>query len=416
MKTNQTFSILFWINTARAKEDQAELYARISVNGKRVNLSLKEKVPVSQWDNIKLNVKGSSVKANQLNDYIETTRNEIFQSYRDLKSSGAHITAQAVKARYLGEDQQYPTMQQLMDYHNEKNRHILHRDTQKHYRTSQKYILEYVKKEYKKPDCDLRDLNYGFIVGFENFLRSYKPNHYQPSIANNTVMKHIERLRKMVTMALHMEWIPRDPFVKFKPKHIKTDRDYLNEDELHRIGALSCPLERLTLVRDLFVFSCYTGIAFGDLVLLTKKSITTGEDGNLWIVINRKKTFNQVKVPLLPKAMAIITKYENSIRAEINQTLFPKLSNQKMNSYLKEIAYLCKIQKNLTFHMARHTFATTVTLTNGVPLETVSKLLGHSKIATTQIYARVLEKKVSEDMGNLLIKLNLAEERAKKKS
>jgi len=201
--------------------------------------------------------------------------------------------------------------------------------------------------------------------------------------------------------------------VKFKPKHIKTDRGFLTEDELQRIGDLSCSVERLNLVRDLFVFSCYTGIAY--LMLLTKKSIMPGEDGNLWIVIKRKKTFNQVRVPLLPKAMEIIKKYENSLRAEINQTLLPKLSNQKMNSYLKEIAYLCKIQKNLTFHMARHTFATTVTLTNGVPLETVSKLLGHSKIATTQIYARVIEKKVSEDMGNLIIKLNIADELAKRK-
>jgi site-specific recombinase XerD len=416
MKSNQTFSILFWINSSRAKEDQAELYARISINGKRVNLSLKEKVPVSQWDNKRLKLKGPSAKARQINEYIEATRNDIFQSYKDLKSSGAHITAQAVKARYLGEDQKFPTIQELINYHNEKTKHILHKDTQKHYRTSQKYILLYVKKEYKKMDCYLRDLDYGYIIGFENFLRSYKPNHYQPSIANNTIMKHIERLRKMVTMALHMEWIARDPFVKFKPKHIKTDRDFLTEEELQRIGALSCPLERLNLVQDLFVFSCFTGIAYGDLMLLTKKSIMPGEDGKLWIVIKRKKTFNQVKVPLLPKAMEIIKKYENSIRAEITQTLFPNLSNQKMNSYLKEIAHLCEIQKNLTFHMARHTFATTVTLTNGVPLETVSKLLGHSKIATTQIYARVIEKKVSEDMGNLLIKLNLADELAKKRT
>ncbi len=169
MKTNQTFSILFWINISRAKEDQAELYARISINGKRVNLSLKEKVPISQWDNKRLKLKGPSAKARQINEYLEATYNEIFQSYMDLKSSGAHITAQAVKARYLGEDQKYPTIRELVDYHNEKTRHILHKDTQKHYRTSQKYILEYVKKEYKKKDCYLK----GFGLWLYNRFRKF---------------------------------------------------------------------------------------------------------------------------------------------------------------------------------------------------------------------------------------------------
>ena len=404
MKANSTFSILFWINSSRAKENLAELFVRITINGKRVNLSLKEKVLTDLWDNRKSKVRGNSLKAKQINQYLEATRIQIFQSYMDLKSSGAIITAQAVKAKYLGEDQKHLTLQELIDYHNEQTKHILHYDTQRHYKTSQKYILEYIKKQYKVKDYYLRDLNYGFIVGFENFLRSYTPKHPQPSIGNNTVMKHIQRLRKMVTMGFHIEWIERDPFVKFKTKLIKKERNVLTKEELLRLEKFFCAREHLNLTKDLFIFICYTGIAHGDTMLLTKNDIIKGDDNNLWISTKRKKTSTPIKIPLLPKALEVIKKYENSPQAEIKGKLLPRLSNQKMNTYLKELAYLCKINKNLTSHVARHTFATTVTLSNGVPIETVSKLLGHTKMATTQIYARVIEKKVSEDMNILRAK------------
>lgn len=410
MKSTTTFSILFWINTSRAKENFAELFARITVNKKRVNISLKEKVLIHQWDNRKSKVRGSNQKAKQINQYLELTRNQIFQSYLDLKSSGAIITALTVKAKFLEEDKELPTIIELIAYHNEQMKHILHYDTQRHYKTSQKYIVEFVKKQYKQKDYYLRDLNYGFIVGFENFLRSYTPKHPQPSIGNNTVMKHIQRLRKMVTMAYHLEWIKRDPFVRFKTKLIKKERDFLTQAELESIEKFSCSLEHLNLTRDFFIFIAYTGIAYGDSMLLSKKDIVKGQDEHLWIHTKRKKTATPVKIPLLPKALEVIQKYENSPQAVVNGKLLPRLSNQKMNSYLKELAYLCKINKNLTSHVARHTFATTVTLSNGVPIETVSKLLGHTKMATTQIYARVLEKKVSEDMGNLLIKLKISNE------
>lgn len=407
MKTKSTFSILFWINTSRAKENLADIFVRITVNGKRVNLSLKQKAPVDQWDIQRFKVKGSSKHAKQINQYLEATRNQIFQSYVDLKSEGAIITAQTIKARYLGEDEKFPTIQELIDYHNEQTKHILHYDTQRHYKTSQKYILEYVRKRYKTKDYYLKDLNYGFIIGFDNFLRSYTPKHPQPTITNNTIMKHIQRLRKMVTMAFHNEWIERDPFVKFKTKLVKKERDFLTQEELERLEKFSCLVGRLNFTRDLFIFICYTGIAYGDLMQLTKKDLVKGQDQNLWVQTKRKKTSTPIKIPLLPKALEVLKKYENSKQAEINGKLFPKLSNQKMNSYLKEIAPLIKIKKNLTSHVARHTFATTVTLSNGVPIETVSKLLGHTKMATTQIYARVLEKKVSEDMNVLRAKFEV---------
>lgn len=406
MKTSQTLGILFWINTSRAKGEKAELYARITVAGKRSNLSLKLKVNIQSWDSQKSRLKGKGSEAKQANEYLEVTRNKIFQSYMDLKAEGAIITAQSVKAKYLGEDKKFPTMQELISYHNNKMKHILHKDTMRHFETSQRYIKEYIEEEHKREDFYLKDLNYSFIIGFEDFLRSYKPIHYQPAIGNNTIMKHIQRLRKMVTMAYHIEWIDRDPFVKFRPKLIKKEREFLTQAELDRLEQLACSIERLNVVRDLFIFSCYTGIAYGDIMLLSEKNVTEGEDGNLWIITNRKKTGTPIKIPLLSKALEIIEKYRGEMRTSITGTLLPIISNQKLNSYLKEIAYLCQIKKHLTFHMARHTFATTVTLTNGVPLETVSKLLGHTKLTTTQIYARVVEKKVSEDMDLLRAKID----------
>jgi len=279
--------------------------------------------------------------------------------------------------------------------------HKLHKDTMRHYKTSQRYLNQFVKKEYKTSDIYLKDLNYSFIINFENYLRSFEPTDHHKKIANNTAMRHIQRLRKMVTMAFHMEWIDRDPFVKFKPTIEKRERDFLSKNELEAIENFTTNIERLNIVKDLFIFSCYTGIAYVDIMQLTKDNILLGIDGGEWIITKRQKTNTPVKIPILEPAQRLISKYKDNVRAVSKGTLFPVLSNQKINSYLKEIADVCGIQKNLTFHMARHTFATTVTLTNGVPIETVSKLLGHTKLSTTQIYARVIDSKVSDDMNNL---------------
>jgi site-specific recombinase XerD len=222
-------------------------------------------------------------------------------------------------------------------------------------------------------------------------------------------MKHIQRLRKMVTLAYHMEWIDQNPFRKFKQRLTPTHRGFLTAGELKGLEELSLDSIRLRTVRDLFLFSCYTGISYTDLMLLSGKCLVIGIDKTPWLVTKRQKTNNPVKIPLLAKALAIIERYQDDMRAKIEETLFPRISNQKMNAYLKEVAQLAEIQKNLTFHMARHTFATTVTLSNGVPIETISKMLGHTKLTTTQIYARVLEQKVSEDMQKLREKLEAVE-------
>ena len=406
MSPSSTFSILIWINSSRAKNNSAELYARITVNSKRANISLKKKIDINTWDKAKSRVKGNSQEARIINQYIEQTKSSIFQTYQELKSERKLITAQLIKARFLGTDNEKQTIQGVIKYHNEYLAHKLHKDTLRSYKTSQRYILEFIKSKYKTSDVYLENLNYQFIIGFENFLRNYVCKKSLRKIGNNTTIKHIKRLRKMINMAIALEWLNKDPFIKFKAKLEKREREFLTQIELEFIEDYESKISRLDLVKDLFLFSCYTGIAYVDIMELTNKNILKGIDGNLWIETTRVKTKTTVRLPLLEVPETILSKYKTDIRAIAIDKLFPKISNQKLNSYLKEIADLCGIKKNLTFHMARYTFATTVTLTNGVPIESVSKMLGHTKLTTTQIYAKVVESKVSDDMNHLRSILN----------
>lgn len=225
-------------------------------------------------------------------------------------------------------------------------------------------------------------------------------------MGHNTAMKHLQRLRKMLTMAYHHEWIDKDPFIRFKSSYVKNRREFLAQYELEQLEDFSSSLERLDIVKDMFLFACYTGLSYIDVAKLNIDNIETDLDGQQWIKTKRQKTSIELRIPLLNKARRILLKYQDHPRVSGRNRLLPTISNQKTNSYLKEISDFCGIKKNLTFHVARHTFATTVTLTNGVPIETVSKLLGHTKLATTQIYARVIDQKVKQDMERLELKID----------
>lgn len=407
MKTSSSFSILFWVNLSRTKKSEASLYARITVNGKRAAISLNRKVLITDWDNDRNRAKGTGQKSRILNTYLDETYNQLFQAYQDLKSEHKQITARSIKARFLGLDAINRSVLDIISYHNEDMKGKLKWGTQKNYFTTQRYISRFLSKAYKSPDIQLRELDYDFILKFEKFLRGYIPQDHQRRMGNNTVMKHIERFRKLINLSRKLGWMERDPFINFKAKRIKTERGFLSLLELQEIEKKNFTIPRLQLVRDLFVFSCYTSLSYIDAINLSAQNIRIGIDGELWIYYNREKTTKPIHIPLLPKALDIIEKYKDNQKAILQGRVFPKISNQKLNSYLKEIAGVCGIEKNLTFHIARHTFATTVTLSNGMPIETVSKLLGHSKIATTQIYAKVIERKVSDDMHRLRNHFNL---------
>lgn len=405
MKTSQTFTILFWINKSRSANDLAELYARVTVNGKRTNIGLKRKVDILLWDSINKKAKGNTREAKEINNYINLVQSRLFNIYQDLKYKGELITPQLVKTLYNGENINSKSLLELLEYHNRKIEKTLAPGTIRNFGITENYVNRFLKQKLKTTDVNLNQFNYKFISDLEMFLVNYYQKGHPGAMSHNTVMKHLQRLRKIVNLAYQLEWIEKDPFIRWKPTFEQKQRDFLGQNELNNLETYHFPIDRLDRVRDLFVFSCYTGISYSDIMGLTKNNLIIGMDGKSWIATKRLKTKTTVRVPLLEPAQKILDKYESHPVTMHSGTLLPKITNEKTNLYLKEIADAVGIKKNLTFHMARHTFATTVTLSNGVPIEMVSKLLGHTKLATTQIYARVLDKKVSEDIEQLRSKL-----------
>lgn len=407
MKTSQSFRVYFTIKSDKAKDGRAPLYAAVTVNKEKAFIALKQQISLSIWDFGKGAAKGTRDESRTVNAYLDEVRLSLGNCYKELLLKGKLLTTKTIKDLFLGETDETYTLNRMMAYHNETSGKSLNPATMKHYLVTQRYLSSYVATNYRADDLLLKDLNHGFIQGFDAFLRTHRPKDHHKPLNDNGIKVHLKRLKKMVHLAQDMQWIDRDPFATFRIRMKKIARDYLTEAELRAIENKSFDLERLSLIKDLFIFSCYTGLSYGDLMSLKPTQVVTAVDGDLWIRTAREKTLEPVNLPLLPKAVDLINKYKTNERSLYNGTVFPLLSNQKVNSYLKEIANFCSIHKNLTFHMARHTFATTVTLSNGVPIETVSKMLGHTKVATTQIYARVVERKLKDDMHALRQKLSL---------
>ena len=407
MKTGNTFGIQFIIRQDKLKNDKAPIYARITVNGEIIHFALKQWVDPAIWDTRRGTSKGKGDAAKSINNGLDQVRLALSNCYQQLQVKGKLITPDAIKDAFFGTESTEPnTLSRLFEYHNEQAKHELTWSTLKHYYVTQRYLVKFMEKRFRKKDVLLHEINYKFIADFETYLRSHKPLDHQKPMNNNGVMKHLIRLRKMTNLAIRLDWLLNDPFKNFKIRHQKVEKEFLTKTELDKIHKKQLAVERLEIVRDVFVFCCYTGLAYVDVLNLKYNNIVEGLDGEDWIKITRQKTNIPVSTPILPVAEEIMTRYINYRRLTLSDAIFPIFSNQKVNSYLKEIADLCGIRKSLSFHVARHTFATTVTLSNGVPIETVSKMLGHTKIATTQIYARVLEKKVSEDMSELKKKLS----------
>lgn len=407
MQTSKTFSIHFWIKTTRNKGVMAPIYARITIDQKRTEISLKRFTEVTYWDQ---EIKRSSAKTPQakaLNLYLDQVHADLLECHRQLKKELVLVTAQGVKARFLGEDQQFKSLMDLVNYHKTSMVSTLKWSTLKNYNTTENYLKRYLDNRMSTNDIYLNQLNYAFIIDFEHYLRTGRSINKGQPLHNNGIMKHLERLKKLLNLAVKLEWVDKHPFARFSLKFQKFDRDYLSKLELERLESLELAEEGIKITRDIFVFSCYTGLPYSDVKALRERHIVRGIDGEYWIFTKRQKNDQSVKLPLLKKALDILGRYADPA-APADQALLPIPTNQKINRDLKELATMLHINKKLSFHSARHTFATTVTLSNGVPIETVSKLLGHSRISTTQIYSRVLEEKVSTDMGSLRRALNEA--------
>ena len=398
------FSFIFYIKRSKAdKNGKANIYLRITVNGKRAELSISRKVDVQKWSSSAGKMKGSSGEAQQLNKYIDSIANRIYKIHQRLVEENKLITAINIRNIYQGKNEVRKMTLEIFENHNIQMEKLVGKDyalgTSERYKTAKKHLKNYINHEYKIEDIPVTEIDNKFITGFEYYLKTEK------NCAHNTTIKYITNFKKIVRIAYANDWIVKDPFFNWKGILKTVEREFLDEEEIQRLIEKEFSIHRLNLVKDIFVFSCFTGLAYGDVKALNKDNIVIGIDGGRWIKTTRKKTKTKSNIPLLPSAEIILKKYEEDSDVLNSNKLLPILSNQKMNAYLKEIADICEINKNLTFHLARHTFATSVTLTNGVPIETVSQLLGHSRISTTQIYVKVIERKVSEDMRLLKRKL-----------
>lgn len=405
MRNSNTLAVLIFVRDHTGNPQNLTIYARITVNQRRAEISLKRNVAVNEWDPKRGKMIGTHHKARLMNSYLDEVHRLIMEAHRQLLSEGKTITAQAIKARYLGTDEDFKTLKDILEYHNKTQASVLAPGTLKNYSGTGKYLFRFVEEKYGIPDIPLKRLNYQFITEFEHYiLNTAHLQRYKPCTQNGA-MKHMERLMKMVRLAVRLEWLDKDPFVNYKRRYKKVERAFLTQRELRRIEETIFNHVGVERVKDVFLFSCYTGLSYIDVFGLTRDQLVLGIDGNYWINTQREKTSQAVKVPLLPQAMAIIEKYLADPYTNERGRLLPVYSNPKTNRHLREIRQACGIHKHITFHTARHTFATTITLSNGVPIESVSKMLGHTKLSTTQIYARVLERKVGQDMEMLRQKM-----------
>lgn len=407
MKAKITLHIYAKTTKANAA-GQLPIYIRLTVDGQRFEFSSKKFIEKSKWSSELSKMKGSSEEARTLNNYLDLMKSKVFDIQMELIHKNEELSLENFKSRILGTHQRDRMIIPIYQNHNDKIEDLIGNGyafgTLERFKISLKHLQEFIQWKYNLSDIGINKIDYAFVTEFEFYLRSVKKCN------NNTAVKYVRNFRKIIKICLDNDWMEKDPTTRYEGKMKEVERDFLTEEELNRIYNKRFSSERLTLVKDIFIFSCYTGLAYIDVKGLKKDHLTIGIDGDKWIFKNRQKTDTKSKIPVLPIAEEIIQKYSNHPRCLNDDSILPILTNQKMNSYLKEIGDLCDIPKEITFHMARHTFATSVTLTNGVPIETVSKMLGHKNIQTTQHYAKVLDKKVSEDIQILKSKFtNLAQ-------
>ena len=399
--SKSTFRILFYLRKNYLnKSGKAGIMVRLTVNGDMVQFSSKLDIEPALWDTKAGKAIGNSVKARKMNSMLDDIRTALNNHYRYVESRDSFVTAEKVRNAFLGYEVRQQTLLELFKQHNEDasklNGISKAPATLVKYDRTYRRLEEFMKAKYKVSDIALREIDHKFVTDFEFYLRTVSRCN------ENTTGKFMQIFRKIVLIAKNNGWITIDPFANYHIHMKAVDRGYLTEQELERILQKDFDSRRLEQVRDVFIFSCFTGLSYVDVRNLTKENVVTSFDGKLWLQLHRQKTSTAVNLPLLKTPLAILKKYEDKLP---DGRLLPVSSNQKLNSYLKEIADVCGIKKNLTFHLARHTFATTTTLAKGVPIETVSKMLGHTNIKTTQIYARITNDKIREDMEMLAGKL-----------
>ncbi|HOZ13407.1 MAG TPA: site-specific integrase [Tenuifilaceae bacterium] len=394
-----TFTVLFFIKKAKlVRTGEAPIYCRITVNGIRTEFAVKRSVLQDNWDSKRGRVRSGS-KAKEINHFLEHIRFKLYEGQKVLEDSGRVVTARNLMSYYNGNFDEEKCLLEVYKEHNENLEKLIGRGFSKlthvRHQTSMSHLKDFLSVKYKMNDIPLCEITPKFVADYEVYLRSNR------NCANNTTVKYLKNFKKIVNLALANGWIKSNPFIGVRYKLEETGKVFLSPKELESIENKNIAIDRIRYVRDVFLFCCYTGLAFIDVKNLSPNDLNIGVDGRMWIKKSRQKTKQIFTLPLLDKPIRIIQEYSENPYCIKNNVLLPVLSNQKMNAYLKEVADLCGITKNLTTHCARHTFATTVTLAKGVSMEAVSKMLGHSNLDMTRHYAKRTEELIASEMKKI---------------
>lgn len=394
-----TFATVFYLKTKTSQDKKAPIYLRITVRGQRAEISLKKIVDRQKWNNNKGRLNGTGDHVRMVNHFLSSVDQKIQETFYYLKQNDITVTAKAIKNKYLGVSDIRRGLLEVFHYHNSRIEKLIgieyKKSTVTKYKTTHKHLKSFLAKHFKVDDLYLVDIQKSFISEFAFYLKS------DLKIGVNSANKYLMHLKKIVKDAVYQDLLPKSPFEFFKLKNQAVLKEFLTIAELDTLINTEITNHSIDIVRDVFVFCCHTGVAYIDIKQLTHDNLIKGIDGNLWLSIYREKTQARSLVPLSQHSKYLISKYKSDPKADSKNLVFPVFSNQTMNRNLKKVASICGIEKNHTMHVARHTFATH-TLTKGVPLNTVSKMLGHSSTKTTQIYAKLVDTKIASDMSNFL--------------
>ena len=377
---------------------------RININGERAALQLKRYLKQEDWDTTRYVMKGRTNEARIFNDYLEAVRVKAHKKYNELLSLTDDVTPQMLRDAILGVNTaKTRTVIDIWQDHVNGLQKLIGKEntyaTYQKYNTAMNHFKKFLQKYYRVTDISIKAIDHHMIQRFNMYLKTETGCNY------NTATKFLQNLKRITCISISNGWLIKDPFVGISLSIKEVDRPYLTMEEIQRLIDYQSPFDRLNKVRDFFIFSCFTGLAYIDVKKLKKAEVEGNDKLGYWIRTRRQKTAARANIPLLDIPMSIINNYCRLDLLLPEDPILPILSNQKMNAYLKELADLCGIHKHLSYHIARHTFATTVTMMNGVPMESVSKMLGHKNIKSTQHYARIVDQKVGDDMKLLAAKL-----------
>ena len=400
MVEKNTFSILLYIKRKKLlKNGEAPIYLRITIKGERVDLSANMSVHPDHWDKAKGRIKPGVKEAMERNNYLTNLIVKVQEHKRDLADRGIPLTASSLRDAYLGLSEENRGVMEIFADHNRKCEELSGIDfapgTVERYHTCRKHLGEFIRWNYRHADMPIVSVDHRFIMEFEHYLKTIR------KCGHNTTTKYLANFKKIIRLAIANDWLKTNPFKNISFHYEEVDAQYLDERELEKILKKKIPFPRIERVRDIFVFCCFTGLAFIDVKNLTTDNIVVDSHDRQWIKKKRKKTNKLSAIPLLEVPLSILQKYKDDPMCIVTGKLLPVSSNQKMNAYLKEIADLCEIKKKLTTHTARHTFATTVTLSNNISIEAVSEMLGHSSLQMTKRYARVVDDFLGREMDKL---------------